>query len=227
MSTLISTITAPITPRAVLFDWDNTLVDSWDTIYEALHHTFIIMGHEPWSKEDVRAGRDNIHHSLRESFPRIFGDKWEEARDHYRQHFLAIHLGRLTAFDDAVHTLEALSKQSIYMAIVSNKTGKFLREEVTQLGWDHYFERIIGAGDADEDKPSIAPVTLALESSDIAPHECWFVGDSHTDMECAANAGCQAIAFNASGLLSKYDAAMHSFSDHKTFAAHINQWNNI
>ena len=29
-----------ILPRAILFDWDNTLVDSWPTILDALNTTF-------------------------------------------------------------------------------------------------------------------------------------------------------------------------------------------
>ena len=40
-------------PPAIIFDWDNTLVDSWDTIHEALVITFAAMGHKP-----LVAGRD-------------------------------------------------------------------------------------------------------------------------------------------------------------------------
>jgi phosphoglycolate phosphatase len=29
-----------ILPRAILFDWDNTLVDTWPTILDALNTTF-------------------------------------------------------------------------------------------------------------------------------------------------------------------------------------------
>ena len=42
-------------PRAILFDWDNTLVDSWDTIHDALHHCFTQMGREPWTLAEVKA----------------------------------------------------------------------------------------------------------------------------------------------------------------------------
>src|SRR4029079_2421978 len=36
-------------PRAVLFDWDNTLVDNWATITEAFNATLTAMGHRPWT----------------------------------------------------------------------------------------------------------------------------------------------------------------------------------
>ncbi|PPR65951.1 MAG: hypothetical protein CFH03_00782, partial [Alphaproteobacteria bacterium MarineAlpha3_Bin2] len=36
-------------PRAILFDWDNTLVDSWPTIIDALNVTLEAYGKTPWT----------------------------------------------------------------------------------------------------------------------------------------------------------------------------------
>jgi len=41
-------------PRAVLFDWDNTLVDNWPTIHDALNATFAAMGHPAWTLAETR-----------------------------------------------------------------------------------------------------------------------------------------------------------------------------
>ena len=60
-------------PKAILLDWDNTLADSWRVIHKCLNDAFRAYGHEEWSLEDMMNNRGNIHHSLRESFPRIFG----------------------------------------------------------------------------------------------------------------------------------------------------------
>ncbi|HLJ20402.1 MAG TPA: HAD hydrolase-like protein, partial [Stellaceae bacterium] len=60
-------------PRAILFDWDNTLVDSWPVIHEALVVTFEGMGHVPWTLEETK---QRVRHSLRDAFPRLFGDRW-------------------------------------------------------------------------------------------------------------------------------------------------------
>lgn len=35
-------------PKAIIFDWDNTLVDSWPVIQHAIDHTMVEMGKEPW-----------------------------------------------------------------------------------------------------------------------------------------------------------------------------------
>ncbi|NDF11754.1 MAG: HAD family hydrolase [Proteobacteria bacterium] len=183
-------------PTAILFDWDNTLADTWQIIFESLHDTFIAMGHEPWSMEDVRGGREGIHHSLRDSFPRIFGDKWNDAREVYYKSFLKHHLDKIAGLPDVPSVLRLLSESDIYVGIVSNKTGEYLRQEVTHLGWDSYFRKIVGATDAKRDKPFPDPVHLAMEGSniDIGKH-VWLIGDSITDIECAVNAGCTPILF--------------------------------
>lgn len=175
-------------PKAVLFDWDNTLVDSWGTIHEALAATFLTMGHEPWTFEETRA---RVRQSLRDTFPKMFGDRWEEARDLYLRHFKAIHLDRLTPLLGAEALIEELAERGFWLGVVSNKTGPVLRREAARLGWDRHFRRLVGATDARADKPDPAVVELALDGSGIlAGEEVWFVGDTGIDMECALGAGC-------------------------------------
>jgi phosphoglycolate phosphatase len=175
-------------PRAILFDWDNTLVDSWVTIHEALNITMAMMGQPLWSIQETK---ERVRLSLRESFPRHFGERWEEARQIYLDRFSAIHLDRLTALPGRGELLEGLAGEGIYMGVVSNKTGALLRREADVLGWSTRFGAIVGAGDAAADKPDIAPVRLALEPSGIAPGEMvWFVGDTGVDIECARASGC-------------------------------------
>ena len=81
-----------VRPRAILFDWDNTLVDSWATIHEALNICMAAMDKPAWSLAETK---QRVRLSLRESFPVHFGERWEEARQIYLDHFRAIHLERL------------------------------------------------------------------------------------------------------------------------------------
>ena len=67
-------------PRAILFDWDNTLVDTWATIHDALNFLMRAMDRAEWSLAETR---ERVRLSLREAFPLYFGERWEEARDIY------------------------------------------------------------------------------------------------------------------------------------------------
>jgi phosphoglycolate phosphatase len=175
-------------PRAIIFDWDNTLVDSWGTIHDALNFLMAAMEKPPWTIEETR---ERVRLSLRDALPAIFGDRWEEARQIYMDRFRAIHIERLTPLPGREAMLRTLADGGIYLCLVSNKTGAVLRGEVEHLGWTPLFGSIIGAGDAHTDKPHSAPVELALRPSGIAPGpDVWFVGDTAVDMECALASGC-------------------------------------
>ena len=181
-------------PRAILFDWDNTLVDSWSVIHEALVATFRAMGHVPWTLEETK---QRVRNSLRDAFPGLFGARWEDARRLYLDAFAAIHLQRLTALAGAEALLSALAEEDYYLAVVSNKTGRLLRREAEHLGWSRYFRRMIGAGDASADKPDPAVIYAALSGSGIEPGAAWLVGDTALDVECAMAAGCVPVLISA------------------------------
>jgi phosphoglycolate phosphatase len=179
---------AILRPRAILFDWDNTLVDSWETIHEALNVVMAAMGRPLWSLHETKA---RVRLSLRESFPLHFGAQWEEARRIYLDAFRAIHLERLRPLPGSGELLQRLTECGIFLGVVSNKTGALLRREAERIGWSSLFGSVVGAGDAILDKPDAASVALALKPSGIpASGAVWLVGDTGVDMECAYNSGC-------------------------------------
>jgi phosphoglycolate phosphatase len=178
-------------PKALIFDWDNTLVDTWPAIHDAINHTLLAMGHKVWTFDETR---QKIRKSMRDSFPGLFGDRWEEAGKIFYARFEESHINQLQAMDGAENLLKGLYNKGFYLAIVSNKRGKYLRQELEHLGWGKYFKKAVGAGDAQLDKPDPAPVDLALENSGIARgSDVWFVGDTDVDLECAHNSGCISV----------------------------------
>jgi phosphoglycolate phosphatase len=175
-----------VIPEAILFDWDNTLVDTEEVIYKSLHRMFIEMEKKPFTREEIGT---HCTRSARDYFPEIFGDDWEKAVEIYRGYYGELHLEQLRIIDGVHDMLEVLSSFNMYMAVISNKGGYMLRQEVTHAGFDKYFSKIIGAKDAEYDKPHTAPVDMALDGSGIeSGNHVWFIGDSITDMECAYNA---------------------------------------
>ena len=178
-------------PCAVLFDWDNTLVDTWPVIHDAMTCTLDAMGAPRWTLEETRS---RVRRSLREAFPELFGARWEEARDVFYGRFRAIHLEKLAVQPGAEAMLAAFRARGCWLGVVSNKMGDHLRREAQHLGWERFFDRMVGATDAARDKPAPDPVALALAGSGVeAGPEVWFVGDTWIDMQCAHNAGCLAV----------------------------------
>lgn len=181
----------PPLPQALIFDWDNTLVDTWPSIIQAMNTTLVAMGHQPWSESEAK-GR--IAKSMRDAFPALFGDRWLEAKDIFQSSFAAIHLDMLATLPGAEQLLKTARRLGLHVAVVSNKSGGFLRAESTRLGWDQYFVHLVGAGDASRDKPAREPVEMALAGSPVKDMaQVWFIGDNQVDIECGQNAGCRTV----------------------------------
>lgn len=176
-------------PTAILWDWDNTLVDAWAGVQAGMNAALRAFGMPEWSVEDVRA---RARLSLREAFPPLFGPDWERARELFYAEVRARHLDFITPLPGVEEALAAGAAWP--QAIVSNKQGAILRAEAAHLGWDRHFGTLVGAGDAEADKPSAAPVLLALSRLGIAPGPMvWFIGDTGVDMQAARAAGCAAV----------------------------------
>lgn len=185
-------------PDAILFDWDNTLVDTWPCIIRAMNTTLEAMGHDPWTEAEAQR---RIARSLREAFPDLFGDRWQEAAEIFYRTFGEVHIDMLRPLDGAAALLDHLAGEGITLAVVSNKTGRYLRQEAEHLGWTRYFHKLVGAGDAVRDKPAPDVVHLALAGSGLDParETVWFVGDMPVDIQCARDSGCRPVLLRPAG----------------------------
>ncbi|MBL8710300.1 MAG: HAD family hydrolase [Rhodospirillaceae bacterium] len=174
-------------PTTLLFDWDNTLVDSWSVLHATMNETLAAMGQPIWSRQEAEA---RIRTSMRDSFPILFGERWPEAEQVFYTSYERQHLAALKPLAGADDLLSWAAPQ-FYLAVVSNKRGRFLRAEAAALGWDRYFQALAGAGDSARDKPAPEHVAAALDPGQLAagPH-VWFVGDTDIDLVCAHNTGC-------------------------------------
>lgn len=176
-------------PSLLLYDWDNTLVDGWAAITAALNAALSAFDKPLWTVEDTR---NRVRVALRESFPVMFGDRWEEARDIFYAAFHERHLDHVAPMPGVPEALRVGSAWP--QGVVSNKAGAYLRREVAHLGWDPHFTAVIGAGDAHADKPDPAPILMALRQMGHAPgRDVWYIGDTALDMQAARAAGVTAV----------------------------------
>jgi len=181
----------PGPPTALIFDWDNTLVDTWLVIQDALNTTLTSFGQAPWPIEKIRG---QVRKSLRDSFPDLFGDAWEEASNVFYRRYEEIYKTKLNPMNGAFEMLETFHRSGFKMGVVSNKRGDYLRSEAAYLRWTKYFDCIVGASDAARDKPASDPVHMVLSEIKVrSDKNVWFIGDADVDLECATRAGCSPI----------------------------------
>lgn len=207
-------------PTAILFDWDNTLANGWAAIQEGLNAAFRDFSLPEWSMEEVLA---NTRRSMAESFPQIFGQDWHRARDVFYAAVRARHLEVLRPMPGTAAMLR-LAVTTAPLAIVSNKQGPMLRDEVAHLRWDGFFRAALGAGDAAADKPDPAPLLLALRACAVpASAQAWYVGDTALDMQAARAAGLTAVLLGDAshdGGIAACNPDMQ-FADAQALAAHL------
>jgi phosphoglycolate phosphatase len=75
------------------------------------------------------------------------------------------------------------------LAVLSNKPGEPTRALLKHLGVDSLFFRMLGGGDLPRLKPAPDGIEALMAESGIAAEDTWMIGDHHTDLEVAHNAG--------------------------------------
>jgi phosphoglycolate phosphatase len=207
-------------PTVILWDWDNTLVDGWAAIQHGLNATFSEFGMPEWDRETVLA---NVRGSLRDTFPGMFGAEWERARDIFYTAVRSCHLQVLNPMPGAAQAIAAAAALGP-QGVVSNKQGPLLRAEAAHLGWEGHFATLVGAGDASADKPSAAPILMALAACGVpAGPAVWYIGDTVLDMDAARAAGCTAVLLGRATHDGGVAAARpdHVFDDGHALAARL------
>ena len=199
--------------EAVLFDWNNTLVQfTWDDELLAEGHRAglraIGRDDEPAAftaryRERVieRGTPDERYESLlRELLPETTDDQIDAFVD-------AEHEAWAPAFQTlgaAQALLEALRSRGIKTGVILNSwpdPGRVLRGDIERAGLTGLLDTIVISSEVGMRKPDLGIFRLALEQLGVEPHEAMFVGDRlETDVQGAANLGMttvQALWFNA------------------------------
>ncbi len=206
-------------PKAVFWDWDGTLVDSYGFLSDAHNHTLTQLGFPPFKEGEYKNYFGKPRDVL---YPAIYKDKHLEAIDIFQDYVIG-NSHRIKAIPNARSILDFFHSHQVTMGIVSNKRSDLIKKEVNHHEWDDFFQVIIGAGDAERDKPSGAPLRMAIEKSGIDNHatqNIWYIGDTENDLACAHDIGCPALFLEgcegSESLKTQY-SPLFSFSNYLEF----------
>ena len=180
-------------PKAILFDWDDTLAHTRPAVVEAMEYVLHKYGKETWDITKIKY-RDTKK-SLKENFPNFFGDKANMAYQDYLTYYTSNGYNKVVALEGAYAFLQLCNEKKIDIFIISNKEKSLLLKEISFCFPDIKFTKILGNGDAPQNKPAPDPVFVALQDVKykIDEKNVWLIGDTKQDTECAYSAGIQPI----------------------------------
>jgi phosphoglycolate phosphatase len=173
--------------RAVLFDLDGTLIDSYPAIAASVNHVRALRGLPPLPVADVtrHVGRGPAH-LLRQTV----GDGDVEACvAAYRQHHPSVLRDMTRLLPGAGEVLRSLHSGGRLLGICSNKPVAFTRELVAHLGLAGWLDVVLGPEDTGRLKPAPEILLLALSRLGVPPGEALYVGDMTVDIETGRAAG--------------------------------------
>jgi HAD superfamily hydrolase (TIGR01509 family) len=171
----------------VLFDWDGTLLNSFDADANAYLHMFSALGMS-WSIAELkRSYSPNWHRVYRAArLPRV---KWEEADRLWMKYYKKQTPKLQPGARNVLRTLD----RSFKLALVSSGSRARVRRQLREHNVSGMFLAKICSEDAPRRKPHPAPLRMALDQLHAAPQSCVYIGDAPEDIEMAHRAGVRAI----------------------------------
>jgi phosphoglycolate phosphatase len=173
--------------RAVLFDWDGTLLDSYQADARAYVAMFAALG-IPWSLAELAQ-----HYSP--DWYRVYRaaalpeERWAEADDLWRRFYRS---ERPELQPGARRVLERLARR-YRLGLVSSGSAWRVRAQLRTLTLSSLFAARVYGDEAPRRKPHPAPLRLALRRMGCPPAACVYVGDTPEDVAMARRAGVAVV----------------------------------
>lgn len=181
--------------RAVIFDFDFTLVDSSKGFLACHSHVQQALG---LPMTDPSRALATIGMSLAEAFRYLYGPDYPNLVAEYVEAWQRRADDVMTDLTFLIHgapeTVRHLHEQGYRLAIVSQKLRYRIEEVLAREGLLDCFAAIIGGADMPRFKPEPDGLELAIRRSASTTANALYVGDTVIDAETATRAGVPFVA---------------------------------
>lgn len=190
-------------PKALLFDLDDTLLDSVPDLAKAIDAALQEFGFSTAGEEHVRhwVGNGAIPLCARA----LAGAQGIDENDVHKEELRAFHQlflkhyqkvsGKHSCLYEGVLTaLNSWQQQGFKMALITNKPIQFVPHLLELFQLNDFFDVVLGGDSLAEKKPSAMPLLHACDVLGVKPEQAIMFGDSKTDILAAQNAGVRVIA---------------------------------
>jgi pyrophosphatase PpaX len=188
----------PDSLTAVLFDLDDTLLDSFDARFKTLQSVFTrAYITDPTAEQFLRNLKGTL---LKDALAKLEATLKIENNlfEDYRRTYWRKRPGLIRLYPGVKSMLEELHSRGVKLGVVAQKVRLFnidghsagASKELEELGIAGLFSVVVGFEDVSRYKPDPEPVNIAMNQLVVRSRETLMVGDSAADIESARTAGC-------------------------------------
>lgn len=205
--------------KAFVFDLNGTMVNDMPYHIKAWHEKIIQLGgtltldemkHQCYGKNDellerVFPGKYSLEERIK------IGNEKEAI---YRIEFKPF----LKLMDGLDQFLKKADQENIKMAIGSAAIMDNINFVIQNMHIEHYFNAIISANDVKNSKPDPETFLKCAEALSVAPADCLVFEDTPKGVECALNAGMQAVVIlgeHEAAEFEQYENVIHLVRDYQ------------
>lgn len=204
--------------KLILFDFDGTVADNSEGIYNCIKYALVKKGIKPLSDEAMRSF---IGPSLFDSFMWHCTDDKETAEELvalYRERYRPLGSTEVRVYDGIRELLSRLKKEGYITAVCSSKPYDFVRKIAKEQELEELFDGFFcpSFGNHLSDKTSLA--LEAIKNFGVSKEETVLIGDTKFDVAAARQAEISSIGVlygfhTEEGELDSADAVVADVSD--------------
>lgn len=165
---------------AFIFDFDGTLVDSEQAIYQCFQSITKQLAPErmEYAKNIL------IGPPLRDTASEILGPDHQDSLDEFVQLFIAMHdeqvIQHTQPYPDVIQVLKQLYNKNISMTVATNKRLAPTQKLIDHFGWNDYFSFIECSDSQNEMRNKDSMIQDIINQNELF-HGSFFVGDTVND----------------------------------------------
>jgi phosphoglycolate phosphatase len=165
--------------KAIIFDFDGTLVDSEITIYKCFQTITNYLA----PKRIDYAKNILIGPPLRETASEILGPNHQAQLDEFVKLFIEMHdehgIENTQPYPDVIETLEKFNSKGISMAVATNKRQAPTIKLINHLNWQNYFTCVECSDSQNQIRNKDEMIQTILKNNNFS--KALFVGDTVND----------------------------------------------
>lgn len=177
--------------KAILFDFDGTIVDSLRVHLSAWRKTFNHFGKNLTDEEIVR----DAFYTTKEEFIEKFNLDPVSFFELYYKNFDEV-MTELELHENFDKILDAIKDSGLKLAIISFAEKEYVQKHLTRLNLATYFNIVLGHNDAKQPKPHPEIAQKAMQSLGVSADETLLVGDTALDIQTGKNANIMTAFYN-------------------------------